>query len=138
MPVTLKQHLESLSSTPMSEYYKAVDITPVVLAEAGKKLLSAKTVKHFKLRGWVDDPKKLAKGYKIVKGTVDETIIEHALADNGIRTKAWIEVCRQMGLYPTETVNVQHGFDGVIGDIIKEIHDNAKGLPPLPSMENDA
>lgn len=137
MKAALKEHLDAISSTPMSEYYSAVDITPAKLAEAGKKLLGAKTVKHFKLRGWVDDPKKLAKGYKIVKGTVDETIIEYVLADNGIRTKAWIEVCKQMGLYPTETVNVKHGFDSLIGDVVREILDKSKGLPPLPAEETD-
>lgn len=131
------EELNRAQATPMSEFYKAVDITPAKLAEAGKQLLEAKTVKHLKLRGWVDDPKKLAKGYKIVKGTVDETIIECALTDNGIRSKAWVEICRQMGLYPKETVSVEHGFDSLIGDVVREILDKSAGVPPLPSEETE-
>jgi hypothetical protein len=42
-----------------------------------------------------------------------------------------------LGLYPTENINVQHGFDSIIADVISEIHENARGLPPLPSQELD-
>lgn len=135
MAASLKEHLDSISAAPMIDHYQAVGITPSVLAETGKKLLNAKTVKHLKLKGWIDKRKKLPEGYKIIKGTVDENVIECVLANDGVRVKTWIEICRQMGLYPTETVNVKHGFDEIIRSVIKDIHATAKGLPPLPSEE---
>ena len=29
------------------------------------------------------------------------------------------------------------GFDDIIGEVIRDIHNAAKGLPPLPSQEKD-
>lgn len=137
MAVSIKEHLDSLSAAPMIDHYEAVGITAPTLAEEGKRLLKAKTVKHMKLKGWFDKRKKLPEGYKVVKGTVDENLIEQSLANDGVRLRAWVEICKQMGLYPSETVNVKHGFDDVIRSVIKDIHAESKGLPPLPSEEVD-
>lgn len=134
MPVTL-QEMNSAQNTPMSQYYEAEGITPATLAKTGKKLLKAKTVRHIKLKGWIDKRKKLAEGYKIVKGSVEETVIEHTLANDGIRSRAWMEICRQMGLYSVENISVKHGFDEIVSDVIRDIHKTSKGLPPLPSQE---
>ena len=129
--------MNSVSAAPMLDHYQKVGITPSVLAETGKKLLNATTVKHLKLKGWIDKRKKLPDGYKIIKGTTDENLIQQTLANDAVRLRAWVEICKQMGLYPTETVNVKHGFDDIIRGVIKDIHASSKGLPPLPSMEQD-
>ena len=134
MPVTLKE-MNSVQAAPMVEYYSAIGVTPSKLAQTGKELLAATTVKHIKLKGWIDKRFKLEAGYKVIKGTGYENLIEHTLADNGVRTRAWMEICRQMGLYPAESVSLQHGFDDIISDVIREIHKTSKGLPPLPSQE---
>ena len=52
----------------MIDHYQAVGITPSVLAETGKKLLNATTVKHLRLRGWIDKRRRLPEGYKIISG----------------------------------------------------------------------
>ena len=54
MPATLKEHLDSITTAPMAEYYDAEGVTPQVLAQTGKELLQAVTPKHVKLKGWFD------------------------------------------------------------------------------------
>jgi len=77
----------------------------------------------------------MPEGFRIIKGTTDETLIEQLLADNTTRLKAWIEICKQRGLYPKEAVSVEHSFDSLIGEVIQGMLRNSKGVPPLPSQE---
>lgn len=135
MPVTLKDHLDSITTAPMAEYYDGQGVTPEILAQKGKELLGAVTPKAHKLKGWFDRTVPMVDGFTVIKSTTEETLVEQLLADNGIRLKAWIEICKQRGLYPKESVNVQHGFDSLIGEVIGEILRTSKGVPPLPSDE---
>ena len=136
MPVTV-QEMNSAQSAPMCEYYDAEGVTPQVLAQKGKELLEAVTPKTYKLKGWFDRTVPMVEGFKVIKGTTDETLIQELLADNGIRLKAWIEICKQRGLYPSESVNVQHSFDSLVGEVVREILTSSKGVPPLPSEESE-
>ena len=120
----------------MAGFYDAEGVTPEILAQKGKELLGALTPKTYKLKGWFDRTVPLAAGFTVIKGTTDETLIEQLLADNAIRLKACIEICKQRGLYPSESVNVKHSFDSLVGDVVREILDKSKGLPPLPSEES--
>ena len=135
MPATLKEHLDSITTAPMAEYYDGVGISPEVLAQKGKELLEALTPKTFKLKGWFDRTAPLADGYRVIRGTTEETLIEQLLADNGIRLKAWIEICKQRGLYPSEKVSVTHSFDRLVGEVVRDILSKSAGLPALPSDE---
>lgn len=121
----------------MSEYYDAEGVTPEILAQKGKELLEALTPKIFKVKGWFDRTVPMAEGFSVIKGTTEETLIEQLLADNGIRLKAWIEICKQRGLYPSEQISVKHGFDSLVGDVVREMLKNSKGVPPLPSEESE-
>ena len=134
MPISVEE-LNRSQGVPMKEVFSKVGITKRELAKAAKEALGASITRTVKLKGWFDKRKKLPKGYKIIKGTADETIIEHLVADNGVRTRAWMEVCRQMGLYPSESVSVQHSFDSLVGEVVRDILKTSKGVPPLPSME---
>ncbi len=137
MPATLKDHLESISNAPMAEYYDGVGLSPQVLAQKGKELLEACTPKTFKLKGWFDKTIPLVDGYRIIKGTLDETLIEQLLADNGIRLKAWVEICKQRGLYPSEKVSVTHRLDRLVGEVVQGILDKSQGVPALPPAESE-
>lgn len=137
MPVTLKDHLESITTAPMAEYYDAEGVTPKILAQKGKELLGALTPKTYKLKGWFDRTVPMVDGFTVIKGTTDETLIQELLADNGIRLKAWIEICKQRGLYPSEQISVKHGFDTLVGDVVREMLKSSKGVPPLPSEEKE-
>lgn len=136
MPVTV-QEMNSAQSAPMAEFYDAVGVSPKVLAQKGKELLEAVTPKQIKLKGWFDRTVPMADGFSVIKSTTEETLIEQLLADNGIRLKAWIEISKQRGLYPTESVNVTHTFDSLVGDVVREILAKSKGLPPLPSEDGE-
>ena len=74
-------------------------------------------------------------GFSVIKGTTEETLIQELLADNGIRLKAWVEICKQRGLYPSEKVSITHTFDRLVGEVVQEILKSSKGVPPLPSQE---
>lgn len=137
MAATLKEHLESISNAPMAEFYDAEGVTPEILAQKGKELLGALTPKTFKVKGWFDRSVPMTEGFRVIKGTTEETLIEQLLADNGIRLKAWIEICKQRGLYPSEQISVKHGFDSLVGDVVREMLKNSKGVPPLPSEEKE-
>ena len=136
MPVSV-QELNKAQSAPMSEFYDAEGVTPSVLAKIGKDLLEATTIKHIKLKGWFDKTIPLSEGYRIIKGTLDECLIEQLLVDNGTRFRAWVEISKQMGLYPSEKISVKHGFDSLVGEVIQSILKTSKGVPPLPSMEEN-
>ena len=136
MPVSV-QELNKAQSAPMSEFYHSQGVTPSVLAKIGKDLLEATTIKHIKLKGWFDKTIPLADGYRIIKGTLDECLIEMVLIDNGIRLKAWVEISKQMGLYPSEKISVKHGFDSLVGEVVQSILEKSKGVPPLPSEESE-
>ena len=137
MAATLKEHLESISNAPMAEFYDAEGVSPQVLAQKGKELLGALTPKTYKVKGWFDRSVPMTEGFRVIKGTTEETLIEQLLADNGIRLKAWIEICKQRGLYPSEQISVKHGFDSLVGDVVREMLKNSKGVPPLPSEEKE-
>ena len=137
MSATLKEHLDSITTAPMSEYYDDVGLSPEILAQKGKELLGALTPKTFKVKGWFDRTVPMTEGFRVIKGTTEETLIEQLLADNGIRLKAWIEICKQRGLYPSEQISVKHGFDSLVGDVVREMLKNSKGVPPLPSEEKE-
>ena len=134
MPVSV-QELNKAQSAPMSEFYDSQGVTPSVLAKIGKDLLEATTIKHIKLKGWFDKTIPLADGYRIIKGTLDETLVENILIDNGTRFRAWVEISKQMGLYPSERISVKHGFDSLVGEVVRGILKTSKGVPPLPSQE---
>ena len=134
MPVTV-QEMNSVQAAPMAEYYDAEGVTPEILAQKGKELLEAVTPKTYKLKGWFDRTVPMVEGFSVVKGTTEETLIQELLADNGIRLKAWVEICKQRGLYPSESVNVKHSFDSLVGEVVRDILKTSKGVPPLPSME---
>ena len=135
MPATLKDHLESLKVAPMGDFYDAIGIDGKALAQIGKDLLEAVTPKTIKLKGWFDRTVPMVDGFTVIKSSTEETLIQELLADNGIRLKAWVEICKQRGLYPTESVNVKHSFDSLVGEVVSEMLAKSKGLPPLPSME---
>lgn len=135
MPATLKDHLESLKVAPMGDFYDAIGIDGEALAQIGKDLLQAVTPKSIRLKGWFDRTVPMVGGFRVIKSSTEETLIEQLLADNGIRLKAWVEICKQRGLYPTESVNVKHSFDSLVGEVVSEMLAKSKGLPPLPSME---
>jgi len=137
MAATLKEHLESITTAPMAEFYSAEGVNPQVLAQKGKELLEAVTPKAHKLKGWFDRTVPMADGFSVIKSSTDETLIQELLADNGIRLKAWVEISKQMGLYPSEKVSVKHSFDSLVGDVVREILDKSKGVPPLPSDEQE-
>jgi len=40
-------------------------------------------------------------------------------------------------LYPSASISVTHGFDDIVSDVIRGILKTSKGLPPLPSQENN-
>ena len=119
----------------MAEYYDGVGLSPEILAQRGKELLEAVTPKTYKLKGWFDRSVPMVDGFSVVKGTTEETLIRELLADNGIRLKAWIEICKQRGLYPSEKVSVKHSFDRLVGEVVRDILSKSAGLPPLPSNE---
>ena len=137
MPVTLKEHLDSITTAPMAEYYDAEGVTPEILAQKGKELLEAVTPKTYKLKGWFDRTIPMVDGFSVVKGTTDETLIQELLADNGIRLKAWVEICKQRGLYPSEKVSVKHTFDRLVGEVVQDILSKSAGVPALPSEESE-
>ena len=134
MPVTV-QEMNSVQATPMAEFYDAEGVTPEILAQKGKELLGALTPKTHKLKGWFDRTVPMVEGFTVIKSTTDETLIKQLLADNGIRLKAWIEICKQRGLYPTESVSVRHTFDSLVGEVVRDVLAQSKGVPPLPSNE---
>ena len=136
MPVSV-QELNKAQSTPMAEFYDAEGVTPQKLAKTGKELLEAVSVKHIKLKGWFDKTIPLSEGYRIIKGTLDECLIEQLLVDNGTRFRAWVEISKQMGLYPSEKISVKHGFDSLVGEVVQGILKASNGVPPLPSMEQN-
>ena len=41
-----------------------------------------------------------------------------------------------LGLYPAESVSVEHNFDRLVGEVVQEILKTSKGVPPLPSQED--
>ena len=137
MPVELDEHLRSIDGTPMADVLQEVGITKKRLAVKLKDALDAKIRKPLKLKGWFDKRKKLPEGYRIIKGTAEETLIELSDADWHTREGARKDAQKLLGLYPTETFKVKHGFDDIIGEVIRDIHNKAKGLPPLPSQEKD-
>ena len=134
MPVTV-QEMNSVQATPMAEFYDAQGVTPEILAQKGKELLEAVTPKTYKLNGWFDRTVPMVEGFEVVKGTTSETLIRELLADNGIRFRAWVEICKQRGLYPSESVNVKHSFDRLVGEVVQDILKHSAGVPPLPSDE---
>ena len=134
MPVTV-QEMNSVQAAPMAEYYDAEGVTPEILAQKGKELLEAFTPKTYKLKGWFDRSVPMVDGFEVIKGTTEETLIQELLADNGIRLKAWIEICKQRGLYPSEKVSVKHSFDRLVGEVVRDILSESKGVPNLPSQE---
>ena len=135
MAATLKEHLESITSAPMAEYYDAVGVTPEVIAQTGKDLLEATIPRTITLKGWFDRTVPMVDGFRVIKSTTSETLIEQLLADNTTRLKAWIEICKQRGLYPTESVSVRHSFDSLVGEVVRDLLAQSKGVPPLPSNE---
>ena len=137
MPVELDEHLRSIDGTPMADVLQEVGITKKRLAVKLKEALNAKIRKPLKLKGWFDKRKKLPEGYRIIKGTDEETLIELSDGDWSIREGARKDAQKLLGLYPVETFKVKHGFDDIIGEVIRDIHNKAKGLPPLPSQEKD-
>jgi len=74
MPVELDEHLRSIDGTPMADVLQEVDITKKRLAVKLKEALEAKIRKRLKLKGWFDKRKKLPEGYRVIKGTVEETL----------------------------------------------------------------
>ena len=134
MPVTV-QEMNSVQAAPMAEYYDAEGVSPQVLAQNGKELLEAVTPKTYKLKGWFDRTVPMVEGFSVVKGTTEETLIQELLADNGIRLKAWVEICKQRGLYPSEKVSVKHSFDRLVGEVVQDILSKSAGVPSLPSDE---
>ena len=137
MPASLKEHLDSITTAPMAEFYDAEGVSPQVLAQKGKELLEAVAPKVYKLKGWFDRSVPMVDGFEVIKGTTEETLIQELLADNGIRLKAWVEICKQRGLYPSERVRVTHSFDRLVGEVVQEILKTSKGVPPLPSEESE-
>jgi len=135
MSATLKEHLDSITTAPMSEFYDGVGLSPEVLAQKGKELLEAATPKTHKLKGWFDRTVPMVEGFQVIKSTTEETLIEQLLANDGVRLKAWVEICKQRGLYPSESVNVKHSFDSLVGEVVQDILKQSEGVPPLPSDE---
>ena len=129
------QEMNSVQSAPMAEFYDAEGVTPEILAQKGKELLGALTPKTHKLTGWFDRTVPMVDGFRVIKSTTSETLIEQLLADNTTRLKAWIEICKQRGLYPTESVSVRHSFDSLVGEVVRDLLAQSKGVPPLPSNE---
>ena len=137
MPASLKEHLDSITTAPMAEFYDAEGVSPQVLAQKGKELLEAVTPTVYKLKGWFDRTVPMVGGFEVIKGTTEETLIQELLADNGIRLKAWVEICKQRGLYPSERVRVTHSFDRLVGEVVRDILKSSAGVPPLPSEESE-
>ena len=137
MQTALREHLDSITTTPMAEYYDAEGVTAEFIAKGFKKLAESTTPKTHTLKGWFDRTVPMADGWRVIKGTTQETLLEQLLANDGIRLKALVEISKQMGLYPTESVNVQHSFDSLVGEVVQEILKNSKGVPPLPSEESE-
>lgn len=121
----------------MAEFYDAEGVSPQVLAQKGKELLEAVAPKVYKLKGWFDRSVPMVDGFEVIKGTTEETLIQELLADNGIRLKAWVEICKQRGLYPSERVRVTHSFDRLVGEVVRDILKSSAGVPPLPSEESE-
>ena len=136
MPVTV-QEMNSVQSAPMAEYYDAEGVTAEYVAKGFKKLAESTTPKTHTLKGWFDRTVPMAEGWCVIKGTTQETLLEELLANDGIRLKALVEISKQKGLYPSESVNVKHSFDSLVGDVVREILGKSKGVPPLPSDESE-
>ena len=136
MPATLKEHLESISTAPMAEYYDAEGVTPEILAKKGKELLGAITPKTYKLKGWFDRTAPMPDGWRVIKGTTQETLLEQLLSNDGIRLRSLVEISKQLGLYPSEKVDVTHSLDRLVAEVVRDILGDSKGLPPLPSDED--
>ena len=136
MPVTV-QEMNSVQATPMAEFYDAEGVTCEYVAKGFKKLAEATTPKTHTLKGWFDRTVPMVEGWRVIKGTTQETLLEELLANDGIRLRALTEISKQKGLYPSESVNVKHSFDSLVGDVVREILDKSKGLPPLPSEESE-
>ena len=135
MPVTV-QEMNSVQSAPMCEFYDAEGVTGEYVAKGFKKLAEATTPKTHTLKGWFDRTVPMVDGWRVIKGTTQETLLEELLANDGVRLKALVEISKQKGLYPSESVNVKHSLDSLVGDVVREILDKSKGLPPLPSEES--
>ena len=93
--------------------------------------------KPVKLKGWFDKRKKLPDGYRVIKGRVEETLIEHRHADWSTRHAAISSVEKLLGLTPKEQIEVTHTIDDIVGEVIEAIHKRNKGLPPLPCEQVD-
>ena len=136
MPVTV-QEMNSVQAAPMVEFYDAEGVTGEFVAKGFKKLAEATTPKTHTVKGWFDRTVPLVEGWRVIKGTTQETLLEELLANDGIRLKALVEISKQMGLYPSEQISVKHTFDSLVGDVVREILKNSKGVPPLPSEEKE-
>ena len=108
------------------------------LAQKAYDALNAHVTKTVKLRGWFDKRKKLPDGYKLIKVTDDEALIEHEQINWATRENARKDMQKLLGLYPSESINVKHGFDNLVGEVVKDILKASRGLPPLPSMEKES
>ena len=123
MPVTV-QEMNSVQSAPMCEFYDAEGVTDEYVAKGFKKLAEATTPKTHTLKGWFDRTVPMVEGWRVIKGTTQETLLEELLANDGIRLRALTEISKQKGLYPSENINVKHGFDDLFADIASQIGDN--------------
>jgi predicted Fe-Mo cluster-binding NifX family protein len=127
----VEQTLRDVGS-PMLDALEAEGITVEYLAKKLKQELNAKTVKTFKVKGAIPLGKiKGARGMKAVSvsGTLDidregnnlygdgETIIEHTMADMGIRQKARQDAHRLRGDYAPE----KHEVNGPPVVVVKEL-----------------
>ena len=122
-----------ISSYQVSLKNKGID--EEYLAQKAYDDLNAHVTKTVKLRGWFDKRKKLPDGYKLIKGTDDEALIEHEQINWATREDARKDMQKLLGLYPKEAVSVEHTFDSLVGQVIQSILKTSKGVPPLPSME---
>ena len=136
MPISVEE-LNRSQGVPMKEVFSNIGITKHELAIAAKQALNANITRTVKLKGFFDKRRKLPSGYKMVKGTLHETLIEHEQINWSTREDARKDIQRLLGLYPKESLSIENGFDPIIADVISNILEKSKGLPCLPSQEVD-
>lgn len=118
MPVTKDEMLKA-AAHPINESFIRQGITLEYLVKKLKRELNAKEVKVFYDR------------------RTGEVVYSKKLPVWDIRQRARQDAHKLLGHYPAEKHEIVDPATEFLAEILREIHQNAKGLPPLPSQVED-
>jgi hypothetical protein len=114
-----------------------VGIDEDLLNQKAKEELESEVVHFVRVKGtlmpW--QMAKLPAGYKVIRSTIDETLLEHVGPKWETRQKARIDLQKRLGLYPAEDVNVAHSVSELMEEVLSDVMGTSKGK--LPSEEVD-